>query len=699
MDNEINSPNQQSHKTITSAAGVNVMVVDDDVICLSIVAGILRTWRYQVVTVKNPLDALATLRSGSDFFHLVVTDVHMPELDGFEFQKKVQEEFQLPVVMMSADDKESSMLKGLEAGAAFYIVKPVNYDDLKNIWQYAVGPRKDNSVDMQDVGPAPEEESPVEKTPDDPVDIESVSSVNEVNQSKRDPKKKACKRVIEDSGKENSVAVSPKRTKVVWTTALHTRFLEAVRKIGLERAVPKRILELMNMPGLTRENVASHLQKYRIFLRRVAEASNSTGSSTGKSIAERTLRSSFATGHPSLLISALQQGFPQLLNQQLVGSFLQPGFPGNIQINDPTLRGAIFPNQQASSSNPRPQLGHGQGHSMNNQAYLQQQPFGNTNALPEANGGVMNGANPMQMNQQQTQARSELVPNAMSNNNFTVFEGSGNIHGVQNMESFNNSHLPPNFDCNNNIAGSGPMGLSNGFNGNYGSITGNINGNLALSESVNSGYHAQGAYSSVGFRSTNQPPTRFSNITQQNNNPMLLPSLSLLQQNDLGNGGGDNSYLLDHLMNTTAPMESVSPLQFAESELDELFQGHLNNLHNNEQQVGEEVQSHGYSINLNPVENNPPENQPSSNQIESGVEIMGYVGNGIDQLDDYFLSFEPQNPNQQQGGGDFQETGPYHGYPNMNPAWNQASHNFKLDHAFGGINNDIVDSMLGRGMY
>ena len=47
MDNEINSPNQQSHKTITSAAGVNVMVVDDDVICLSIVAGILRTWRYQ----------------------------------------------------------------------------------------------------------------------------------------------------------------------------------------------------------------------------------------------------------------------------------------------------------------------------------------------------------------------------------------------------------------------------------------------------------------------------------------------------------------------------------------------------------------------------------------------------------------------------------------------------------------------------
>ena len=38
---------------------------------------------------------------------------------------------------------------------------------------------------------------------------------------------------------------------------------------GLRSAVPKRILELMNVEGLTRENVASHLQKYRMFLRRL----------------------------------------------------------------------------------------------------------------------------------------------------------------------------------------------------------------------------------------------------------------------------------------------------------------------------------------------------------------------------------------------------------------------------------------------
>lgn len=43
-----NGPGQQSDNAIiTSAAGVKVMVVDDDVVCLSIVSGILRTWKYQ----------------------------------------------------------------------------------------------------------------------------------------------------------------------------------------------------------------------------------------------------------------------------------------------------------------------------------------------------------------------------------------------------------------------------------------------------------------------------------------------------------------------------------------------------------------------------------------------------------------------------------------------------------------------------
>lgn len=59
-----------------------------------------------VVTVRSAHDAISTLRSRSNFFHLIVTDVHMPEMDGFEFQRLVHREFRLPVVSKYCFDGE-----------------------------------------------------------------------------------------------------------------------------------------------------------------------------------------------------------------------------------------------------------------------------------------------------------------------------------------------------------------------------------------------------------------------------------------------------------------------------------------------------------------------------------------------------------------------------------------------------------------
>lgn len=56
---------------------------------------------------------------------------------------------------------------------------------------------------------------------------------------------------------------SKKKTKVDWTADLHRRFVQAVEYLGVEQAIPSRILEVMKVEGLTRHNVASHLQKYR----------------------------------------------------------------------------------------------------------------------------------------------------------------------------------------------------------------------------------------------------------------------------------------------------------------------------------------------------------------------------------------------------------------------------------------------------
>lgn len=59
-----------------------------------------------------------------------------------------------------------------------------------------------------------------------------------------------------------------KRPRLVWTPQLHKRFVDVVAHLGIKNAVPKTIMQLMNVEGLTRENVASHLQKYRLYLKR-----------------------------------------------------------------------------------------------------------------------------------------------------------------------------------------------------------------------------------------------------------------------------------------------------------------------------------------------------------------------------------------------------------------------------------------------
>ncbi|XP_073039377.1 transcription factor MYBC1-like [Primulina eburnea] len=75
-----------------------------------------------------------------------------------------------------------------------------------------------------------------------------------------------------------------KRPRLVWTPQLHKRFVDAVAHLGIKNAVPKTIMQLMSVDGLTRENVASHLQKYRLYLKRMQGISNGgNGSGIGNS--------------------------------------------------------------------------------------------------------------------------------------------------------------------------------------------------------------------------------------------------------------------------------------------------------------------------------------------------------------------------------------------------------------------------------
>ncbi|XP_076908013.1 transcription factor MYBC1-like [Bidens hawaiensis] len=97
-----------------------------------------------------------------------------------------------------------------------------------------------------------------------------------------------------------------KRPRVVWTPQLHKRFVDAVAHLGIKNAVPKTIMQLMSIDGLTRENVASHLQKYRLYLKRMqglSSGGNGFGSG-GDPVTDRLFASSPVPPH------FLQQSHP-----------------------------------------------------------------------------------------------------------------------------------------------------------------------------------------------------------------------------------------------------------------------------------------------------------------------------------------------------------------------------------------------------
>ncbi|KAJ0985022.1 hypothetical protein J5N97_003378 [Dioscorea zingiberensis] len=230
--------------------GMRVMAVDDDLICLKLLEALLQQCGYEVTATQHPCLALNLLRQNSDAYDLVISDVQMPDMDGFKLLELIILEMDIPVVMLSVSSEVKTVTKGIQNGACDYIVKPVRLEELKIIWKHVV---KRSMMDTKET--VQHQLNPVAPS----IRLEDGSSEAPINCSDRGKGKEIEPSIIE-SDEESSLQ---KKAKVLWSTDLHYLFLRAINTIGLDRASPKGILDLMDVPGLSRENVASHLQKYR----------------------------------------------------------------------------------------------------------------------------------------------------------------------------------------------------------------------------------------------------------------------------------------------------------------------------------------------------------------------------------------------------------------------------------------------------
>lgn len=105
-----------------------VMVVDDDPSIRKFISANLTARQYDVRVARDGQEALNLFRDG--FFDLIILDIMMPGLDGFEVCRQIKENSRVAIIMLSAKDGESDKVRCLELGADDYMTKPFSLNEL-----------------------------------------------------------------------------------------------------------------------------------------------------------------------------------------------------------------------------------------------------------------------------------------------------------------------------------------------------------------------------------------------------------------------------------------------------------------------------------------------------------------------------------------------------------------------------------------
>lgn len=105
-----------------------ILIVDDDAMAREILRRILEHAGYEVMTAGSGPEALRKLHEGIP--HLVVVDLMMPEMDGFELCRRIKSHLDVPIMILSAVAAVESKVEGLQMYAEDYVVKPFEKEEL-----------------------------------------------------------------------------------------------------------------------------------------------------------------------------------------------------------------------------------------------------------------------------------------------------------------------------------------------------------------------------------------------------------------------------------------------------------------------------------------------------------------------------------------------------------------------------------------
>ena len=109
----------------------NIFVIDDDKELTDLLNEFLTSHNYHVTAFNSPLAAVDTVLNKPQIScDLIILDIMMPDLDGFQVLRKIRESSNVPVIMLSAKGKVADRVVGLELGADDYLSKPFEPQEL-----------------------------------------------------------------------------------------------------------------------------------------------------------------------------------------------------------------------------------------------------------------------------------------------------------------------------------------------------------------------------------------------------------------------------------------------------------------------------------------------------------------------------------------------------------------------------------------
>ena len=108
---------------------MKILIVDDEELIRNVIKTYCLNENYKVLEAENGIEAIDIINENNDI-DLIILDIMMPKMDGFETLKKIKEIKDIPVIMLSARKEEIDKLSSFNLGVDDYVTKPFSPKEL-----------------------------------------------------------------------------------------------------------------------------------------------------------------------------------------------------------------------------------------------------------------------------------------------------------------------------------------------------------------------------------------------------------------------------------------------------------------------------------------------------------------------------------------------------------------------------------------